>query len=226
MKKQTLLICGLLLASVQASAVTLDVRHEWFDDSKAHKDRALVSHRFANGVGFSLEAKWKSGGDNSNKAFNNMVSNGTESTISYQYKLNPKWFIQPGFTLESTDDKSIYKPYFTSGYTFDNGIYLNGRYRYEYTRENEADKNDVKTNRGEFWLGYRYQNWRFEYNYIYKHSDQIRFDNKKWDYEYNFKTQWSYDAHWAPYAEVGNVSVSKTSDERQTRLRVGVQYSF
>lgn len=110
--------------------------------------------------------------------------------------------------------------------TFDNDIYLNGRYRYEYTRETKKGKDDVKTNRGEFWLGYRYQDWRLEYNYIYKHSDQVRFNNNKWDYEHNLKVLWNYDASWAPYTEVGNVSASKTTDQRQTRLRIGLQYKF
>ncbi len=84
----------------------------------------------------------------------------------------------------------------------------------------------MKTNRGEFWLGYNFTDWRIEYNYIYKHSDQIRFDNKKWDYEHNLKARWKYSKALAPYIEVGNISVHKNSDERQTRMRTGIQYSF
>ena len=68
----------------------------------------------------------------------------------------------------------------------------------------------MKTNRGEFWLGYNFTDWRIEYNYIYKHSDQIRFDNKKWDYEHNLKARWKYSKALAPYIEVGNISVHKT----------------
>ncbi|MFS2225135.1 oligogalacturonate-specific porin KdgM family protein [Pantoea sp. B65] len=226
MKKQTLLICGLLLSSLPAAAVTIDLRHEWLDDSKANKDRVLVSHRFDNGFGFSLETKWKSGGEHQDKPFNDVVGSGTESTISYQFKMSPEWFIQPGFTLESYNSGSIYKPYLTTGYNFKSGIYLNARYRYEYTRETEEGEDDEKVNRGEFWLGYRYQDLRFEYNYIYKSSDQIRFDNKKWDYEHNVRVLWNINQNWAPYTEVGNVSVRKTTDERQTRFRIGVQYSF
>lgn len=36
---------------------------------------------------------------------------------------------------------------------------------------------------------------------------------------------YKWDKNWAPYFEVGNVGV-KSTDERQTRLRVGVAYSF
>jgi hypothetical protein len=224
MKKQIVIFCGLLSAS--ASAVTLDYRHEWQDDSRVHKDRITVSHRFANGVGFALETKWKSGGDDPNKAFHDTVSNGSESSINWQYKVTPQWFLQPGFTLESGSDSSIYKPLLLTGYDFNNGFYLNGRYRYEYKRESKPGKEDMKTNRGEFWLGYNFTDWRIEYNYIYKHSDQIRFDNKKWDYEHNLKARWKYSKALAPYIEVGNISVHKNSDERQTRMRTGIQYSF
>lgn len=82
----------------------------------------------------------------------------------------------------------------------------------------------MKTHRGEVWLGYRIQSWRVEY--IYKRSDKIRFDNKKWDYEHNIKAVWSYDKNWSPYGEQGNVSMRPSSDERQTRLRVGIQCVF
>ena len=144
MKNNRLLLCGLLLASAGSQAVTIDLRHEWLDDSKQNKDRAMVSHRFANGFGFSLEAKWKSGGDNPNKPFNNLIDNGTESTISYQYKVTPAFFLQPGFTLESSSDNSIYKPFLTAGYTFDSGLYFNARYRYEYTRYTKENTEDRK----------------------------------------------------------------------------------
>lgn len=226
MKNNRLLLCGLLLASTSSQAVTLDVRHEWLDDSKQHKDRFMVSHRFKNGFGFSLEAKWKSGGDNQNKAFTDLVDNGTESTVSYQYEAIPTWFLQPGFTLESGSDNSIYKPFLTTGYQFDSGIYFNVRYRYEYTRSTKENTEDKKTNRGEFWLGYRLADWRFEYNYIYKRSDQVLYDNDKWDYEQDLKVAYNINNQWIPYVQVGDVSVRKTADDRQTRLRIGFQYNF
>lgn len=226
MKKNLFILCGTLLAASQACAVTLDYRHEYTDDSKVHKDRLTVSHRFDNGIGFSLETKWKSGGTKGDKIYTDIVSNGTESQVSYQHRMDKNWYLQTGLTLESGDNKSIYKPFLTNGYTFDTGIYFNTRYRFEYTRETKPGTDDMKTNRGEFWLGYRYQDWRFEYNYIYKHSDQIRFNNKKWDYEHNLKTVYRLTKAWAPYAELGNVNVRKTTDERQTRYRLGVQYSF
>ncbi|EJH1040945.1 hypothetical protein NCK52_004457, partial [Escherichia coli] len=42
---------------------------------------------------------------------------------------------------------------------------------------------------------------------------------------YNFRTAYAI-GQWTPFVEVGNVSVNSTSDERQTRFRVGLGYTF
>ena len=82
-------------------------------------------------------------------------------------------------------------------------------------------------NRGDLWLGYKTGPWTFEGNYLYKKSeDYNRYDNGKDDYELDFKVAYSIDKNWKPYAQIGNVSVSSDEDDRQTRYRVGVQYTF
>ena len=225
MKINRLLLCGLLLASASSQALTLDLRHEWLDDTRQQKDRILISHRFDNGFGLSFEDKWRSGDKNPNEPFNRMVGNGTETTLTYQYKISQKLFVQPGFAVETNTGNKIYKPSFTAGYTFSNGIYFNSRYRYEETHYTNG-AGDKKTNRGEIWLGYRIADWRLEYNYIYKHSNKILFDNARWDYEEDFKVTYNLNQHWTPFAEIGNVSVNSSSHDRQTRFRVGIQYTF
>ncbi len=60
MRKSLFLLLPLVVTN--AHAVYVDVRHEYLDDSKANYDRAYISHRFANGVGFAIEAISKSGG--------------------------------------------------------------------------------------------------------------------------------------------------------------------
>ncbi|WP_369790179.1 oligogalacturonate-specific porin KdgM family protein [Rouxiella sp. WC2420] len=225
MKINRLLLCGLLLSSTSSQALTIDLRHEWLDDSKQQKDRILLSHRFDNGIGISFEDKWRSGDKNPNRPFDKMVGNGTETTLTYQYKVTPALFLQPGFAVESNTGNNIYKPSLTAGYTFSNGLYFNTRYRYEETRYSN-DTSSKKTNRGEIWLGYRLNNWRLEYNYIYRHSNKILFDNARWDYEEDLKLAYNLTKHWTPFAEIGNVSVNSTSHDRQTRFRVGIQYAF
>lgn len=219
------LICT-LGASLNAHALSIDIRHEYVDVNKAHKDRFMLSDRFDNGFGYSVETKAKSGGDSYDKAYSEMESNGSEFAVTYQYKLNPSFAITPGMNAEFGDHKAIYKPSLKVQYNFDNGIYVAARYRYEYTRENQENKSDEKCHRYEGWLGYKTGDWAFEANYIWRDSDKIRFNNKETDYEYDFKVGYNINKHWSPFVQVGNVKVDSTSDSRQTRLRVGIKYNY
>ena len=133
-------------------------------------------------------------------------------------------FPHPGFTIESNDSRSIYKPHLHAQYSFDNGFYVAARYRYEYTRyPNNAGKDDDKVNRGDAWAGFVLGDWRTELNYVYARSSEgvSRNDNKPYSQEYNVKVAYKLDNNWSPYGEIGNVGVNDRSD-RQTRFRVGV----
>lgn len=227
MIKKTLALAVLSGMSFAASAVTVDLRHEYID-SGSNADRVAVSHRFDNGFGFSVEAKWKSGGDKADQPFSDVVGNGHEDQISWRWKANKNFSLTPAFTIESTDSRTIYKPNLQGQYSWDNGIYVAARYRYEYTRyPSNANKDDDKVNRGDAWFGFALGDWRTELNYVYAKSTEgvIRNNNKDYSTEYNVKVAYKLDKFWSPYAEVGNVGV-KDSDERQTRLRVGVAYTF
>lgn len=154
MFKKSLLLASLISASFAASAVTVDLRHEYID-SGSNADRVAVSHRFDNGFGFSVEAKWKSGGDKADQPFADVVGNGHEDQISWRWKATDNIALTPAFTIESTDSRTIYKPNLHVQYSFDNGFYVAARYRYEYTRyPSSSNKDDDKVNRGDAWVGW------------------------------------------------------------------------
>ena len=227
MFKKSLLLASLISASFAASAVTVDLRHEYID-SGSNADRVAVSHRFDNGFGFSVEAKWKSGGDKADQPVADVVGNGHEDQISWRWKATDNIALTPAFTIESTDSRTIYKPNLHVQYSFDNGFYVAARYRYEYTRyPSSSNKDDDKVNRGDAWVGWVLGDWRTELNYVYAKSSEgvARNNNKDYSNEYNAKLAYKWDKNWAPYVEVGNVGV-KDTDERQTRFRLGVAYSF
>ncbi|MFC0225369.1 oligogalacturonate-specific porin KdgM family protein [Serratia aquatilis] len=227
-------ILTLVVASVvnfSAMAMSVDLRHEWMDTAKGdHKDRMLISHRFDNGFGFSLEAKWKQDSSDStpNKLWHEQVSNGTEAVASYQYKVNDVFNLQPGFSLESSSNNNGYRPFLRMQYNLTKDVYVATRYRYEYKRTtSKGSDGDEKTNRGDFWLGYSFlKDWQVEYNYVYKSSNKVIFDDGKTDYEHNVKLAYKWDKNWKPYIEVGNVKQDSINDNRQTRYRVGVSYSW
>ncbi len=220
-----LLLLLLPLAVSNAHAVYVDVRHEYLDDSQANYDRAYISHRFGNGFGFAIEAISKSGGDDTNKAFNDMEVQGNEYTVSYQYKTGSvAW--QPGFVLETGDGYSNYKPYLRATWTLNDDWWLGARYRFEYVRRSSDARDDDKINRMDVWAGYKWNNFDWTLEGIYKKAEKYNlFDNGKDNYEFNFRTAYLID-NWSPFVEVGNVSVRNTTDERQTRFRVGIGYTF
>ncbi len=120
MLKRSLVLAALCGMSFAATAVTIDLRHEFIDGGKSDKsnaDRVSVSHRFANGLGFTVEAKWRSGGDNGSQPYSDVVGNGHEDTISWRWKATSNLFLTPGFTIESNDSRSIYKPHLHAQYS-------------------------------------------------------------------------------------------------------------
>ena len=92
---RTLLLATIPLVSITAHAVTFDYRHEINDSGgNNHKDRLLMSHRFANGFGLSLEGKWK-GSQNKDKAYH--------ETADSSSKCNAK----PPFLAQQTPQRVV-----------------------------------------------------------------------------------------------------------------------
>ncbi|QPR29479.1 hypothetical protein I6G97_07930 [Edwardsiella hoshinae] len=210
------------------AATTLDFRHEYADSTRIHKDRIAIIQSLDNGVSFYVDASVKSGGVNNeqDKFLSDLVTNAIEMGLSYNYKIDQNISLQPGIIFESGNDNAIYKPYLRAQYSFDNGLYLAGRYRYDYARKTQDGSNDETTNRLDGYIGYRFADARLEYNYTQMYSDALKYNNKKTNYEHNVAFAYKINQTFTPYIEVGNVAVNKNSDARQTRYRVGLQYNF
>lgn len=223
--KYALLLLPLLSCAAHAGYV--DYRHEYYDDGRNY-DRVYMSHRFATGFGVAVEAISRSDDAQSNSAWNNMESNGNEYTASYQFTWQDLVW-QPGVAVETGDNITIYKPYIRVQYNINDQWWTAFRYRQEYARRNADGKDDRMVYRPEAWLGYNVADWMFELNGIYKIADsEDLYNNKKEDYELNFRVAHKFGS-WVPFAEIGNVSSgynTTTTDDRQTRYRVGVGYNF
>lgn len=223
--KSALLLISLFSAAAQAGYV--DYRHEYYDDGRNY-DRVYMSHRFATGFGVAVEAISRSENTQSNDAWNNMESNGNEYTASCQFTWKDLVW-QPGIAIEMGDNIAIYKPYIRVQYNINDHWWTAFRYRQEYMRRNTDGKDDRMVYRPEAWLGYNINDWMFELNGIYKIADsEDLYNNRKDDYEYNFRVAYKIGS-WVPFVEVGNVSSgynTTTTDDRQTRYRVGLGYNF
>lgn len=80
MKLKLVMLAITLLVTLNTPAATIDYRHEFKDTSSGdHKECLLFSHRFEQGFGLSVEARWAQHTNDKtpNKPFNESVSNGT-----------------------------------------------------------------------------------------------------------------------------------------------------
>lgn len=234
MKLRSLLIATVPFISIAAHAVTFDYRHETTDNGgNNHKDRLSMSHRFANGFGLSLEGKWK-GGQKKDKAFDETVSNGTEVVASYVYKINKTFQVEPGFSLDSSSTSNNYRPYLRGKANITDDVSASLRYRPYFKRNNSNIGTAKDTTENGYNLTavftFKFLNdYSLDYELDYKKANSagvIIADNESYDWTHDFKLTYKWDKNWSPYMAIGNVSGSKATDERQTRYRVGVKYSF
>lgn len=243
MKKTTFtlrLLVALLSSTAACSALadsaSINYRHQFLESDRMHADRVKLAYRMDNGWGFEGELKYRTAGDRKDVAFDNTVGNGHELTTSYQYRYSAVSTFQPAIQLESDDKGTTYK--FGLKYTrkLNDSFYVAARYRFDARKLNrdlidddvpDRGSDNRNTNRYEGWLGYTPAGkLSYEYQYIHFETDYIRYDNKKSDYEQNLIVKYKMDKSWSPFIEIGDVKVSATDDERQLRLRVGVQYNF
>lgn len=233
----TSLIVASLISS-NASAFSIDYRHEMQDRAEnSHKDRLLISHRFGNGFGLSSEVKWKSGDSeaNSSKIYHENTSDGFEVTPGYLHGFNKLFSLEGGLNLVSDSSYSSYRPYLRSIINITEDINWSLRYRPFYKRysanigsEKETSEHGVTITSV---LGYRFlEKWGIDYELEYHKSSSAYYlpvaDNKSYQWSHDIKLAYSVDKNWKPYFAIGNVAGSKYTDERQTRYRAGVTYSF
>ncbi|MBA0166297.1 oligogalacturonate-specific porin KdgM family protein [Pectobacterium sp. CFBP8739] len=238
MKVKLLALAVTSLISVNAMAVTIDYRHEMKDTPKNdHRDRLSMSHRFANGFGLSVEAKWRQSDKDStpNKPFNETVSNGTEVVASYVYNFNKTFSLEPGFSLDSTSSSNNYRPYLRGKVNITDDLSTSLRYRPYYKRNSGNLTDSSKNNQENGYnltavVSYKFlKDFQVDYELDYKKANkagQYQYDNETYNFDHDVKLSYKLDKNWKPYMAVGNVADSGTNDHRQTRYRVGVQYSF
>lgn len=221
------IVAAIILSIITSSSFSanLNYRHEYVDNG-FNKDRLAFSNTFSNGIGISIEAKFRS--DNSNQAFSNTMGNGHEEKLSWKKNLTPNIMITPSFAIESSDSASTYKPRIQAQYTFKNSAYLAASYRFEKKKiASSSDKPEDNVNKYDLFIGYPIGKFKTEFNYTYARSteNQIRTNNKVYSSEYNEKIAYTLNKLWSPFIEIGNVGV-KNNDNRLTRFRVGISYNF
>lgn len=228
-----------LVSTANAAKFTVDYRHEYRSEFGENFDRICFIGALENGVGFYVDSSFKSGSERpGNEQYHDgqwgdFVTNATEMSLWWAYKFEGTGFtLTPGIITESTGDTTGYKPYLRLQYNTDFGLWFALRPRYDYWRY-DSTTGDQRNGRIDAWVGYNKGNFGINYNYTYMWTlndnidgtKRVMFDNKDHNYEHNIAMNYRF-GQWNPYLEIGDIAVGSTKDDRQARIRVGIQYTF
>ncbi|WP_162473640.1 oligogalacturonate-specific porin KdgM family protein [Serratia microhaemolytica] len=235
----TLLSLCSVLVSGTLQATTIDYRHEYLADTEQHADRVRISHRFANQLGFALEAKWgskSSSGDS--RLFENNYAKGHEFELSYSYKFDDRLTLTPALVMESASEAATYKSQVKAIYLLTERLYTGARYRYGIQNYTSAARDNRHYHQGNVYLGYKFGWANLEYDFEYKDTDYPSLRGKQRTYLHNLVMQIPVNKEWVPYAELGYLPYrndakggytngsTKYDNDFQLRYRVGVKYNF
>lgn len=240
MKKVLTSAILLTLTATAAQAATINLRHEYkseFGDNDAyHGDRIAVSHRFANGVGFEVEAKYKSNTTGNDDAFDEFTQNGHQANVSYRYKLNDSFTLTPQYKIEmNNSDKMSNQFNLTLGYKVNDDLSVSYRQRYNYTTQANKESSE-HYNQGTFAASYSgVEDWGFgaSLDYRWRQEGQDTWKgNKAGVNEVNFTGEYKgFESGWRPFAELGFEPTKKYSTDTEKgdyrpRYRIGLKYNF
>ncbi|HBV77062.1 MULTISPECIES: oligogalacturonate-specific porin KdgM family protein [Vibrio] len=233
----SLSLLAVAITSTSVFATTINIRHEWKpefgDKEQGNADRIAVSHRFANGIGFEVEAKWKS---NNEAAFSNLSGNGQQANLSYRYKLSESFTLTPQAKLETSEKGANYQGNLTLGYKVNDDVSTSIRYRYNYFNGKDATIDNNHYNRITLAASYSgVQNFGFgaSTDYTFRQEGTVQYGTSKQGIsEINLTAEYKgFESGWRPFIEVGVTPEYKykTDDERddwRPRYRVGMKYSY
>ncbi|ANW26779.1 hypothetical protein G3U99_20985 [Vibrio coralliilyticus OCN008] len=243
MKTQTLLCAALITtASVPAMAgdTKLDVRFGYNTTSENRDSRVKFMHTFDNGFYFSAEAaqlhndSYFGGNDSNDDGKNGLQAAAQEFEATYKFNINEDWYWSPGLVMVTAPDWTEYRPYLKLGTTFDNGISMTGRYRYNWSNDENGKQylDGSGTTRGasnqfDLWVSKSFGDWGLMYNPRYRFQDGVDQGTGRDDYwEHTVMVNYKVDETWTPYMEL--VSVDETyvdsngNREQDYAVRFGV----
>lgn len=239
MKKQCIYpLLVLMSSSAVASTTYLDLRHEYRDPSDRHRSRVILGHHFDNGYGIEMLTNINHGTYGDSFGSNLRLSN-TEVTNYYTYGVNDNFTLNPGITLNFLSSSTFYMPYLKLNYNFDNGFFIHGRYRYDFSSaeaQNAAGELEtIKRNRYDVWTGY--SNDKFTLSYAYTYFDQITnhpgelANGEQTAREHTVKFMYKYSSFMRPYAEIvdadKNIYIPEPNKgATEWRYRIGLNFVF
>ncbi|MFQ1596209.1 oligogalacturonate-specific porin KdgM family protein [Aeromonas veronii] len=212
---------------------TVEYRHGYADGSKKHDDRFKVYVDTGKNIGFELDARY--GNSNPSQVFDSTYLDGSELCAFYYKALNKNLTGLVGSSFDVSSNGAVHIPFVRLNYSFDNGFRVQGRYKWkfwDYETINPVTNYGYRSKIQEFdaWVGYKYNGFDFEYQLdLFKQmasGAMPEFNGKEYDTQHNIKISYAIDKNWKPFFEIGNLREDRYSDNRQTRYRIGIKYTW
>ncbi|MFQ1054406.1 oligogalacturonate-specific porin KdgM family protein [Gilliamella apicola] len=149
--------------------------------------------------------------------------------LKYSYKFNSDWSssIRYRYEWKKISQAERYKTAKVSGQQVKYKATSNsGRHRFDWALNYSGFKAFNLAYTFNYYLGdftnnsYKFSKGTFEKN------KYIAYNNKKNDYEQEFKITYNYSKLLRPYFSISDVSKNKTTDTRQAKFKVGFNYAF
>ncbi|MNG78277.1 Oligogalacturonate-specific porin KdgM precursor [compost metagenome] len=220
---------------------TVEYRHEYRDGTNKTSDRVKVYVDTGENIGFELDARY--GNANPDQSFDSTYLDGSELTAFYYKPLSKNLTGLVGTALDVTSSGIVHVPFVRLNYKFDNGFRMQGRYKWKLS-DFETVNNETgysyrsKIQELDLWVGYNFSQLNVEYLNKLDFEYQLdlfkqmvngalpEYDGKEYDTQHNIKIRYSINENWKPFFEIGNIKEDRYSDNRQTRYRIGVQYTW
>lgn len=221
--KTKALLCSTLAAvsalPTFAGETKLDVRFGQNTASDIRDSRVKFMHTFDSGFYFSAEAAQIHGDgffSGSDSDTNGLKAAAQEFEATYKFEFGDDWYWSPGLVFVTAPNWTEYRPYLKLGKSFDNGVSLTGRYRYNWSNVDDG-KNYLDgsgTTRGasnqfDLWVSKNFGDVGLMYNPRYRYQDGVDQGTGRDDYwEHTIMVNYKVNETWTPYMEL--VSVDET----------------
>ncbi|WP_037027179.1 oligogalacturonate-specific porin KdgM family protein [Psychromonas aquimarina] len=234
------IIAGVVFSvlSSTAQAAYLDLRHEYRDPSDRHRTRLILGNHFDNGYGIEMLTNVFHGSYGDSFGENLRISN-TEITNYYTYAVNKNFTLNPGLTMNFLSSNTFMMPYLKLNYNFDNGLFVHGRYRYDFSNapmQNDFGEDEtVRRNRYDVWTGYNTDDYQVSYAYTYfdqitAHSGELA-NGELTGREHTFKLVYKWKPDVRPYLQLVDADKNiyipgDNAGETEWRYQIGLNLAF
>ena len=221
-------VCSLISPpDVKASQTWIDNRYAHVYSAETNQYKIGIGHLFDNKSGLLASSVYDLG-----QNFQQFKSAFQEFEGWYNVDLDQHWSLQPGGLVDTTSDGNIISPYFGVNYSFNPGVLLGFRYRYNHNTKKTIDLSGVPEYDDTHHMSIFFSQQvteklsiQFIPELLINTNNFREANGSKHHWEIALAGRYRINANWVPYSEITWLDRDQNNDNL-IRLRVGVRYYF